>query len=286
MRMLLTPRELAGAIGVSESSLRRWVDSGAIPMSRTAGGHRRIPLAEALRYIRETHAQVLRPELLGLEELGKAGDAGRRGEEERLVEALLAGDALRVRGIVLSMYLAGRNVARICDDAIRPAMATVSRHGMRDVAAVLTERHATDIAIGAVTQLRLMLAPAADDAPTALGGAVGGGTLPAVMAAAVVADAGFREVNYGADAPVEPLAGAVAAKSAKLVWLLVDATADPAKLLGEVERLARRLLDRKVPLILGGRAVRDMVLRDLPNLHVVQSMAELGAFARGARNPI
>ena len=63
---LLTPKDLADAIGASESSLRRWVDSGRVKMSRTAGGHRRIPLAEAIRFIRETHATVVRPDLLGL----------------------------------------------------------------------------------------------------------------------------------------------------------------------------------------------------------------------------
>ena len=63
---LLTPKELADAIGASESSLRRWVDSGQINMSRTAGGHRRIPLAEAIQFIRGIGATVVRPEMLGL----------------------------------------------------------------------------------------------------------------------------------------------------------------------------------------------------------------------------
>jgi len=37
----LSPRELAEALGVSESSLKRWVDAGKIAASRTEGGHRR-----------------------------------------------------------------------------------------------------------------------------------------------------------------------------------------------------------------------------------------------------
>src|SRR5688500_324070 len=73
--VLLTPKELADAIGASESSLRRWVDRGRLPVSRTAGGHRRIPLATAIRFIRETGATVVRPELLGFDEV----PATRRG---------------------------------------------------------------------------------------------------------------------------------------------------------------------------------------------------------------
>ena len=65
-KSLLTPKELAEALGASESSVRRWVDSGDIRIARTAGGHRRIPLTEAIRFIRLINAPVVRPELLGL----------------------------------------------------------------------------------------------------------------------------------------------------------------------------------------------------------------------------
>src|SRR4051794_17870331 len=65
-KTLLTPKELADAIGASESSLRRWVDGGRLRISRTAGGHRRIPVEEAVRFIRETGATLVRPEMLGL----------------------------------------------------------------------------------------------------------------------------------------------------------------------------------------------------------------------------
>ena len=53
MKPLLSPRELAQAIGVSESSLKRWADAGQIRVARTAGGHRRISIADAVRFIRE-----------------------------------------------------------------------------------------------------------------------------------------------------------------------------------------------------------------------------------------
>src|SRR3954465_11808076 len=91
---LLTPKELADAIGASESSLRRWVDNGDIRISRTAGGHRRIPLAEAIRVIREIGAPVVRPDLLGLEELRgveATGPADRSGEQ-RLFQSLHDGE--------------------------------------------------------------------------------------------------------------------------------------------------------------------------------------------------
>ncbi len=49
MKQLLTPKQVARAIQVSESSIKRWCDRGTIPAEYTAGGHRRIPLAELVR---------------------------------------------------------------------------------------------------------------------------------------------------------------------------------------------------------------------------------------------
>jgi excisionase family DNA binding protein len=54
MQNTLSPRELAAAVGVSESSLKRWADEGRVKVARTAGGHRRIELAEAVRFIRQS----------------------------------------------------------------------------------------------------------------------------------------------------------------------------------------------------------------------------------------
>ena len=46
----LTTRQVAEALSVSESSVKRWCDQGAIPTIRTVGGHRRIPLDGLLRF--------------------------------------------------------------------------------------------------------------------------------------------------------------------------------------------------------------------------------------------
>ena len=66
---LLTPKDLADAIGASERSVRRWLDAGTVKVTRTAGGHRRIALEEAVRFIRASGQQVVRPEILGVQGL-------------------------------------------------------------------------------------------------------------------------------------------------------------------------------------------------------------------------
>ena len=133
-----------------------------------------------------------------------------------------------------------------------------------------------DICIQAVCQVRALLVPPAD-APLAIGAAPAGdlSILPSMMAAAVLADAGFREANHGPNTPAEPLGQLAVEKKARLVWLSITTAASAEKLLGEIDRLGRKLNEQKIPLVLGGRMVRDFVVKDRPNLHVVSTMAEL-----------
>lgn len=286
MKQLLTPRDLALAIGVSESSLRRWVDAGLIPSVKTAGGHRRIALADAVQYIRSTNAVVVRPEVLGLAELAATpAAAGTAGDDERIYEALHAGDSTRFLSMLMMMYLSGRSVAGICDGPLRKSMHRLGELWRHEAKGILLEHRGVDLCVRAICQLRQLLPAPPADAPLALGGGVETDpyVIPAMMAAATLEDAGFCAVNFGANTPVHLLGDAAEDHDARVVWVSVSSTAEPARLLPRIEELARRLAGRGTHLVLGGRAVRDHVAKDHPNLHVLHSMAELAAFAGGLR---
>src|SRR5687768_9307586 len=128
MERLLTTKELAEAIGASESSLRRWTNSGAIQTSRTVGGHRRIPLSEAIRFIRSSGATVVRPQVLGLTGLAATGaetggdSAGPREVDEAIYQSLVAGDGTRAKGQIVGLYLGGTSLAAIFDGPVGRAM--------------------------------------------------------------------------------------------------------------------------------------------------------------------
>src|SRR5512139_3387042 len=196
---LISPRYLAEALGVSESSLKRWVDAGKISAARTEGGHRRIELAEAVRFIRESGTPVARPELLDLPEVASAREHG-----DRLYDMLLAGDAVAVRGWLVARYLEGDTLAQIADGPIRSAMHALGDLWRHDAQGVFVEHRATAVCLQAVAQLRSMLAELPASAPLALGGAPAGDPylLPSQLASMVLEEAGLRTVNLGPDTPL------------------------------------------------------------------------------------
>jgi len=138
MRTHLSPRELARAVGVSESSLKRWADEGRLAVDRTAGGHRRIPLAEAVRFIRRSGVPVRDPGVLALPNAVASAavpppEAAPAGEAcDRLFDLLVGDDPAAARGYIASLYLAGWPVGTICDGPIRNALARIGELWQHD----------------------------------------------------------------------------------------------------------------------------------------------------------
>lgn len=266
--------------------MRRWTNSGVIHTARTAGGHRRIALSEAIRFVRQSGATVLRPELLGLPGLPSTQDGktlGSRSLERQLYEMLRAGDAAAARGCVTSLFLNGLNVASICDGAIQEAMERIGELWREDPRGILVEHRAMDICLHALSGLKQMIGDPADNAPIALGAAPEGDPylLPSMMAGAVLAEAGYRDINFGPDTPLELLAKAAEENKARIVWLSVKSLANPAKLPARINDLAESLASLNTILVIGGRSVEVLQIRSFKNMHVMKTMTELAAFARG-----
>jgi methanogenic corrinoid protein MtbC1 len=285
VKPLLSPRELAQAIGVSESSLKRWADDGLIHVSRTAGGHRRIPIAEAIRFIRDTHAVLVRPDILGLPELDlSAQTAPDESGSDRLLGFLQDGRGSEARGLILSWYLSGRDLPELFDGPMRSAMERIGQRWTDDPDGIFIEHRASSLCMESMIQLQTII-ETPHDALRAVGGAPSGdtGALATLAAATVLTAEGFHAVNLGPQTPYETLARAAQLQDAALVWLSITHDIGPDELRTGVETLSRSLQNCNARLIVGGRAVDPLVAKGRPNVHVGRSMAELAAFAKGLR---
>ena len=286
MKQVLSPKELALAIGVSESSVKRWADDGVLRATRTAGGHRRIPIAEAIRFVRQSEATLVRAELLGLPDVeAVSGHLPARADEgEALYGFLREGAAKEARGLVMSMYLSGRSVADIGDGPVREALQRLGEIWRHEPQGVFIEHRATDICIQAINQLR-MVVEIPDDGPVAVGGAPEGDPylIPSLMTAAVFAAEGFQAINLGANTPAPSLRYAAEHHHARLVWVSATGFDNAETLRGYVEGLSDELKALGASLVLGGRATGIIGPIARRNVLVCASMAELVAFVRGLR---
>jgi MerR family transcriptional regulator, light-induced transcriptional regulator len=275
----LSPRGLAEAIGVSESSLKRWADEGLLLVERTAGGHRRIAISEAVQFVRRAGLTPVRPELLGL----PAGIAGgsHAGAAHRLHAALVEDREAEARGLLVGLYAEGAGLGWLCDEVIRPALSGIGELWQHDASGIVVEHRAVETCTRAVFQLRqLMRAPSAS-APVAIGGSVEGDVyrLPTMLAALVLADAGLRTHDLGADVPVSALRAAVQRYAPGLVWLSASVAPTSAR---EGARVLEEAAQAAAPaaLVFGGRAASEYAAG--PYVERLDTLSELAAYARGA----
>jgi excisionase family DNA binding protein len=277
---LLSPRELADALGVSESSLKRWVDAGKIVAARTDGGHRRITLQEAVRFIRETGAPLARPELLDMPDISavRAGDDAFR-------HYLVEGDATSARGWLLARYLSGASVASLCDGPIKEAMHRIGELWQHDPEGIFIEHRATDACIQALAQLRATFEPS-PTAPFALGATPEDDPylMPAFMAAMIVASEGLRSVNLGPDTPVGAMQRAYAWHKPTLVWVSASAPLAPERARA-IEQWLLTLPSTTVVLV-GGRHGHQIGAGRLRYIETMQQLGEAAASVLANASPV
>lgn len=271
MLQLITPRQLADAIGVSESSLKRWADAGKIHVSRTDGGHRRIALTEAVRFIRDTKSTVVRPDLLGLPSNENSMDAA-------LTSLLVAGNGQSAVAAIVSRFLSGTSIAAICDGPLRAAMTHMGNMWRHTGDGVMIEHRATAICIDALGTLKSLVS-FSDGAAIAVGGAPSADpyVVPSMMCAAALCEAGMRAVNLGAETPLDVLNQAAVAEDAKLVWLSLSAP-PPPELIAAMPAFIDSTLKRNAVLVIGGRYREAFGI--LPNaVRLAGTIGELVAIA-------
>ncbi|MEW6271880.1 MAG: helix-turn-helix domain-containing protein [Thermodesulfobacteriota bacterium] len=282
-KAFVTPRELADALGVSESSLKRWADEGRIQASRTAGGHRRIPVAEAVRFIRESRLELERPELLGFDELVLAGPAAEVATADALFDAFTRDDWRIGRSLIVSSYLAGASVAAIGDGPVREALRRAGELWLAGREGIVVEHRAVDTCLQAFGVIRSSIRVADPAAPLAVGGAVSGDpyVLPSLIAATVLAEVGFRDVNLGPEVPTGAMEAAIDRYAPAIVWRSVSIEIAAEAVGRDVLALRDRLAASRGNLVVGGRGFPADAFTVPERAHHLASMGELAAFARG-----
>jgi excisionase family DNA binding protein len=284
---LLTTRDLAVAMGVSESSIKRWADDGEIRTARTVGGHRRIPLPEALRFVRERGLALPRADVLGLGDVASVRAEPLAADDATAFrELLLAGDEVRSRGLLQSLFLSGKSVAEIVDGPVRLAMQAIGELWHGDPRGILLEHRATDLCGQALQQLRAFLPEPEADAPLAAGGALDDDpyVLGSLAAATTLVAEGYRAVNLGARTPAATLEEAAHSLGAVLLWVSVASPPEPERLRATLAGLANAVAPLGTQVIAGGPALDPAALEELPNLRAGSSMADLSALAQNLSN--
>lgn len=288
MKELLTPKQVARAIGVSESSLKRWCDRGMIATERTAGGHRRLRLNAVLGFLREHGHDIQHPEVLGLPSTTGKTEWTVDRAKTRLREALIAGDDAICRQVVVDIYLAGQSVSTICDQVIAGAFHEIGDlWGCGDVE-VYQERRACEISVRILHELRTAIPSLPTDAPRAIGGCIEGDQywLPVTMAELVLRDTGWNATSLGNCLPFATLQAAIEQNRPALFWLSISHIPDVESFITQCNQLYDFATEREAAFIVGGRALTTDIRKQLRFTAHCDTMQHLESIAATLRKKV
>ena len=285
LKSLLTPKQVAQAIGVSESSLKRWCDQGILTSVRTAGQHRRLALDDVIQFLRESGHRLVRPELLGLPATTGRGATVVGRARQQLRDALLAGDEAQCRRIVFDLYLAGQSTCDICDRVLAAAFHEIGDGWQCGEVSIYRERRACEIALKALHELRLAMRTPPDEAPLAIGGTLEHDfyQLPTNMVEIVLAEAGWRATSYGSMLPAATLGQAVLDSRPQLLWISVSCIESIPEFLAEYGRLYQTAADAGTAVVVGGRALTEEIRQQMVYSAFCDNLRHLVTFAATMR---
>ena len=254
---LLRTRQAARVLGVSVSTVKRWVDAGELRACRTVGRHRLISASEVLRFAQSRDLPAADP---------VARFAG-GGGAEALAAALEGGRAGEAQTIIAATYREGGDAAELADELIRPAMERIGHGWEAGHLDVFQEHRATRIVESALLGLIHRAPPSSrPEAPLALGASVEGDpyTLPGLLAELTLRERGWEAINLGPSLPLASLARALRALRPRLAWLSANYLADPDRFLAEFRPVCRAAGEAGVAVVVGGQAftpdLRDRLL--------------------------
>jgi len=272
----------AAALGVSVSTVKRWVDEGILPAHRTRGGHRKLLRAEVLALVRQ--GDLPRGDLAALRVDPARDEAdGLEVTVAALEDALVRGEAAEVGALIGRTYRSGVPLETLADRVVAPVMARVGHEWETARIDVWQEHRATQLCAAALYDLKDGLEARAErNRPVAVGGAPEGDPylLATLLAQIVLLDAGWEAVNLGPHTPLPSLAKAVRELRPRLLWLSVSYLRDQAQFLAAYRDLYRAAEQQGTAVAVGGQALGEPIRSALPYTTYGDGLSHLAAFAR------
>ncbi len=308
MESQLTTSQVAAALQVSESSVKRWCDAGVIPTVRTVGGHRRIPLDGLLEFLVATNRQLIRPQEIGLgqnyrdprnatADNGNGRDNAFAGSQSQVVrdgisadantvlrvqfeEAVIAGDEKACRRILSQWFAIEQKFATLADELIAHTFHRLGEMWSCQKLEIFEERRGCEICTQLLYELRRLIPDPPPNAPLAVGGAPQGDhySLPSQMVEIVLRECGWRPTNLGVNLPLSTMAVAVNRQQPKLFWLSVSHVEDRETFLADYRSFTAQIPAETV-IVLGGRALDDRIRPHMKYTAHCDNLQQLTRFA-------
>ena len=274
---LFSPKQIGSALGVSEASIKRWVDKGIIGCSKTDGGHRKIPMHALIEYIKKNNAELVNPGAVNIPETtGRVKDKMEKSAEE-LQQAFKDCDEYKIQGIIYDLFTSGQKPEIIFDTLLAPALHQLGCDWEDGAVDAFQERRTIQICIRLLYNFNSFFPPPEQDAPIAILGTLSNDpyTIPPLMIEVCLRALGWRTEFLGNDLPAESYTKAIEMYSPDIIVISMSSCGDEDLATQELKELEKAALKHNCGFILGGRGVPEQAVPKLKKTLLVPSISDM-----------
>jgi MerR family transcriptional regulator, light-induced transcriptional regulator len=271
---ILSTREVAALLKVSEATVKRWSDANMITCLRTPGGHRKFRRQDIRKLIGLTEEEIA------------AATPLPKVSAQAIDDVLLAGNIRATASILQSKGLAPEALAEICDTIFVPSFSLVGLKWERGELSIAEEHRASATLIDALAQTLARLPEPPQGAPIAALACIGDEQhdMGLRMVRLILHSIGFATVLLGGTVPVLDLSALVSRSSPPPAILALSASpkASPSDLRGHLAVLSSATRTLGVALVTGGRGFATLEERETQsNAKHFEALLDFVPFAKG-----
>ncbi|MDX2037984.1 MAG: excisionase family DNA-binding protein [Isosphaeraceae bacterium] len=278
----LKTQQVADALGLGVSTVKRLVDKDRIVAIRTSGKHRLISLEEARRFAKSENLPTDRLDELAASVLPDDSMDIDDETRDRLFDLLKAGKDVDAGQLIVDVHARVRNAAVLADELIHRVMARIGHNWMIGTWNIYEEHQASQIVARTIGEL-IRKATRTPNAPMVLGAGAPGdnATIALLLGELTLREAGCEVRNLGPNLPFDSLTEAVESYNPAMVFLTVcHLCKSVAEFQREYLRFHEAARSRGVAVVLGGRALGPELRSILPYTSFGDRMSHLHEFGR------
>jgi methanogenic corrinoid protein MtbC1 len=258
------------------------VEQGILPAAKTAGGHRKLLLADVLEVARRNNLPIRNLARMTAR-ASRARSSNLTALRKDLYQALRSGDGTTARALIHGAYQNAVTLDLLADEVIGPVMHQIGQDWQSGVLDVMHEHRASQVCTSVLYELKQVLESRADRRrPLAVGAAPEGdpSMIGSLLAQMVLLDSGWDAVNLGPNTPLASLSLAVRELRPQLVWLSISHDVDSETFRREYQALFRQTQSMDAALIIGGGALTESLRAALPYTAYGDGLKHLAALSR------
>jgi excisionase family DNA binding protein len=259
MKTLLSTRDVADLMKVTETTIKRWSADGLLPCVKTPGGHRRYRMPDVLRFAEDRRyplSGIAPPALAGIDPQALEFSVYKkdfRGVTRLLIDHAPKGNRAAILDVLT--YLAKHQVpiATIGDEVIRPALAEIGRLWSEGRLQINEEHAASQALLEAVIRLSPDLPRRGDNGRTAVCACAEGNhhEIGLRILCYALESEGWSVHYLGANTPFDTLRSYIAAARPRLLCLSLSA-GQPESMLAELRALGALTRSTETAYLIGG----------------------------------